>query len=976
MRLHQLQAEYDEVLRQESNFRHNVSMREQAERAEAVRLYKEQQLDEEEKKWQRLEANAEPYRPKPTPYGGPPIELSKITPGGYNIKGTRKPPLQGRIEVSNYPKSWRDIRTGASRKSTSLETSTEQRLAELKVDYDTVIAKLASAGEQLLDQMGVEPRKTGSPTPQQKAQELWPLINRAEKDIKETSDPFIESALQKRIKRAYKFVGQSVEERSAEVKALENEANAAYEAYRKEAKTLVGKVSQDIHHVKVGSHKVNIRQKVNIEYEYHRPSQELKIREAEARIKGTAPQQEDFTPAGIKAAIEERYQGSDKDQVLKILNARNGAKLVAVIGAAAAAYAGGQNKAEAAEPISPEVVGQIVGTMAKSGLRENTWTEGIVKRITGNQMTSDVLRNKGFDAESRAFGIKRDIYLTNRSNERMYSREMTDQEQEATRRMSPDKIRNTPLLKGWTQQERNKAASLRQLDLNYEKELDKELARLEKLGINDVGLKSVGGKNRFYRFAKIDKEQLTGPINLSPRDGIVPTVARRLTGGIVTSLFLGNARTASLHIAETVVTLGSQYQFATTKALTGLAGQSVYREYCIANSPTGQFQKILEGTAKDKFEWQKKIDQAISGPINKAIKSLPGGEALHATISMKLPESGKLGIAATITAQHYADKFKYPGGATAFMQDSINSAKYGTPIPQAKKLLYAKVALNAFVASNERMGLLPDGPIKELTMFQRHAALSPFYPLLRAQTVQARFLAGLMDDIIRAARTGDKEALAQGIKTFILAQILITVITGHNVLPGYIWAALEGVDNATAGNTDRVEALKDALDNVTPGHYMISEFGPKWIPALRMPEILPGQAVQNVAHGLAFKSGRVLALAGVNAAAMAILPSIGPTGTSNLLYIGERLYDGFRGTEEYKKYGEFAIADTIMNRPWPQRLVKKDIDFDIGQGVLHSMLRVENPDEVAANREAERQGGVNLGKDFAKIGNNISNFHW
>jgi hypothetical protein len=916
-------------------------------------------------------------------YGGPETQLNLGFPHTEEVHGEIIKPQAKSLEeqMRNFfpEESWRERRNNEARPATEEENAQLQPLAKSKTKLDRLTAKLAGAIEQLEKRLGMEPKATRRIRPElDRVRQAF--VKKYGAVVTKETPSYLEATMAPghQFPKEHTFADENVLSQMNETKKLVEDVKKAEGEYKAEKKKLEGKLSENDMIQVMTPDEEGKERAVNIQNRKQAapgsikfPTEELQRQYTEL-IKMLEEMSGPYykrTAETFRAAInKELKNGHQTLEYLKKQGAldwfndiskANQAKLILAIGLTASAYLN-QEKAEAGEEVPPTLVQKVLTGLAKIRWKES---EGFrpVSRVTGSQLTSDIIRS-GFDKDSRVFARKRDAYLAALRRSLSGLADLTEEQEEATRKMKPDEIMKTPVLKGWTSMQRQKLALVTRQNTDYLKLLTAEIERLKKLGAKNKGLESIAGKNRYARALKIDKEDMTN--SKVSEGGFFNEAVAKISGNLVGGISWGNYRMSTLHIAEAAVAFGSRHPKASVQALHGLATNSVYRDFAIANSPPGFFQRVLEG--QDKWGWQKKIDSMINGHIDKAIKSLPGGQVLYDTLSAQLPERAKLGLGATITAVHNAET--YPGGPTQYMKDWLANAKNNTPIPPQRQPMFAKVEIENFIEENKAIMFMPNGPIQERTMFQRHGALlKTLTPFLRAIVQQTRFFSGLIDDGIEAAATGNKEKLADSIKAILLGHVMIGGIAGSHVLPNYVWSLLESIDK------DDTEKLRSAIDDgqrVMSGGYQIQDFTVKWFPYMNIHGMLLQEIVEGELKNFNPKDKRAVINFVVNGLTIGIIGRIGPEGTMNLAYMWERLRQGMAGFEDYKKYDQNVLMQKVMGRPFATKLAEKKLPFDVLQAWLHSIAKGENVAEQKVNKQAEQKGQKQFNKDIAKIGKN------
>jgi len=839
-----------------------------------------------------------------------------------------KPTLKGKVEKKEaVPSSWREYRDIAAMPADADLARALKPLAEAKVDLDQAAARLEGALREFDPKLITRPYKTKIIRPED-YKKLADYMETHGVTRGKLAKPTVETTLSEgdQFVPVYKFQTNNPEQEIKDLTQKFLQARLKYAA----AKAKAGKQLPLNHTVSVTvkDEAGNVRT-VNIKNrQYTAPGglvyPNAKIKKAVQQLRGSLTQSysrpfwekfDNFIHNGLQASqklspeLKAWFDKLPKDTQAKII--------VAFALTAATMYASNE-KAEAAP--SPKIFGTVIRALVKGGV-EATHDPRIVSRITLTQLTTDILRQYG-----PKFSKLRDGYM--------------------------EKL--TRLLVGSEEQTAlgaRKRETIEQLDKNYKKALQGEIERVE----------AAGGKgSRYWRALHFDLQDLGG-VNSPLNEG---HWMDKITGSIWHSLALGNYRMASMHGGEALVAYAGKHPIATKQAIQGLMTNPVYREYAILNSPKGMFQLFLE--KGERFEFQKKLDKLINEPIDNAIKRIVGQKGYDVLSAMGV-ERLKLGFGSVITAEHNAAN--YPGGPQQFMTDWMASAKQGTNVPIARRVEFAKVSTQNFVDENKAIMRLPDGKIQERTFYQRHGELvKAAYPALRAINQQTRFFASLLDDAIAAARSGDREKLAQSIGAIILGHFIVAGIAGSHVIPGYVWGVMESIDRP---DTDRLREAIDDAQHMLAGGYQVQDFGIKYFPYMRVPNMLAASVYARALKGAASpKDKQQIVRSVIDALAGVVISRIGPEGTMNLDYLLERLQTGMKGIEDYKRYNEYPLMDIALNRPYARKTASGKIDYDIEEGLLHWLLKIENPQEQKIVKKGEQKSQVYLKKDIAKIQHN------
>lgn len=909
-------------------------------------------------------------------------DASKIT-----ITTSPVPPRQaveGKVEEISFPdQSWRERRQAQARPATAQESPLLKRLGRLKILEDEAHGKLQGALKEIYRELKLEaPTKKGHIEPQYRD-----IVTKVAKDLGGTPEnrtAYIEATLAPgdQTPQYYEFKKQGLRGHIEELKELDSkykEAKGNYDRFKDNreerfTETLpVNETAQvQITDGKGKTYSVNVKRVWRpTKYEFPDAKSKVQYEATKQYYENLSSGYPELTTSAFKKVIVDaanKGQLPDIDYLaktgsldwLKKLDKDTKTKLLLAIGLAASAYLGAEQEANAAPP--PNLFGKVINSLAKGGWKPWMGSRPIT-RITQLEVTSDMIR-KGFDVQSKMFALKRTNYLADLTRALVGSREMNEVEKQATQGLQPYELRHTPALTGWTQMERNKAGDIAELNKKYKQEVTDERERLRSLGVEP---KHYGAAQRYARGVEIDAHDMGVYLEKNPM-GNSSEGLDKITGEIMMSEFLGNTRVAALHMGEAVVASASKFPKAFGQAIHGLSTNPVYREYALANSPKGFFQQTLE--RQNTFEWRKKVSAAINEPIDKAIKSMPHGEIIYQALSAQLPERGKLGFNSVVIAQEVAKD--YPGGPEMYMRRWLANAKNRTPIPQNEQLVFAKTALKAAIEENIATAKLPEGPIKERTVFQRNKALGFFFPYTRGKVIQSRFFTSLADDFLHALSIGDKEAALHSAKALMTASLLVGAVSGSAAVPGYIWGAFEQIDQVMYGTTKDVEAMKENIDKLqgsVTGGYQMREFGIAGLAFTRLPTPALESMWDRLIRDANPKSKMDIVRGLFDFVTVSFLSRVGPIGTLNIDYFLERLVKGIKGSEQFRQYESSlpgTLMDQIQRRPFGTKLIDKKLPFDIGQGISHGLLNIQNRDEVKAIQQAEKKSSANWRKDTQK----------
>jgi hypothetical protein len=919
--------------------------------------------------------------PGPTNAGA---DLTGIEP--HSSDYTQRTQLEGKVEqlVDDKSQSWRDRRQAQARPATPNEKKLLENLARLAAARDKVAGKLAAASEQIERRLGLKPTARNSYIRPDLDDIRIAFIKEHGLTPKGKKDLYIEATLSREsmYPREFEFKNTSMLPKMKELEDLIEEyrlADANYER-AKEGLTKVlpinDTIAVEIKDTKGSPRVVHIRNREQATG-YDGSSELLKqYNELKLKLSAESGPYYDRTPEILQTLInKELKQGNatllylkDKGALswLKSLAPKDQAKLILGISLTAAAMTANDQKAEAAPP--PNIIGKSLVKLAKLGW-EHAMGVRVAARVTATETSGDIIR-RGYDATSRAFARnKRDAYLADMRVITSGAKELTEAEKEAVKNMSRADIMRTPALQGWTQIQRTKLADSVNKNLQYGKELQAEMARVQQSFANKkVPKYTLMGKSRYYRMLQHDLEDLgLQPGSLSPKK-MLTGLAGDLFGSANTAYFWGNYRTAVFHLAEMMVAYASKHLLATREAVQGIITDPVFRKFCIANSPKGMFQRVLEG--QEKFPWQKKVDEWINVPFDNAVKKLVGQTGYDA-LSAQLPERAKLGLGATITAVHNART--YPGGARAYMQDWIALAEQNKPVPQARQAQFAKIGVQNFIDDNKAIMFMPEVPISDRTVFQRHDLTKPFYPYLRAIVQQTRFFSTLVDDMMHAKTP---EELGTALRTFLMGTVMVWSVTGNGVLPSWFWNVMSIADKQANGSTANVDTFRDAVDDyqkLLTGGIQMRDFGVKWFPYLsHEPKYWLTQFIERDVHALSFKDKQEIGKAVINTVAVLTINRVTFQGTQNLEYLRELVMKGIHGSEDYKRYNENWIMNKVLGRPFTGKVAEdKKAEYNLPTALAQWLFKIQTPAEGKVIKQGEKVETKQFIKDATTIGRNI-----
>lgn len=260
----------------------------------------------------------------------------------------------------------------------------------------------------------------------------------------------------------------------------------------------------------------------------------------------------------------------------------------------------------------------------------------------------------------------------------------------------------------------------------------------------------------------------------------------------------------------------------------------------------------------------------------------------------------------------------YPGGVNAFMKDWIGSVK-GRPVAASRQKAFEKATVDFFIKRNQQTMWMPEGPLKERTMFGRHGFLRPAFPFLRSITQQSRVLAGFVDDGIEAVAKGDKRAAAQAAARLAGASVLVSFSAGHYTLPEPVWQLFDSV------NPEASEQLKEKMEWLREHNLAFGrrdkELGPKPVPWIQGGNLFIASTAKNVvetAHDWQNIEGRHDPKAAVRASAqllsMLLIDNVAHVeGLNNLSKLFSRMHEGFAGERKLSVYPDTTLPEKIVN---------------------------------------------------------------
>lgn len=914
--------------------------------------------------------------PGPTNAG---TDLSGLEPSKADYSQSTK--LEAKVDqlVDDKSRSWRERREAQARPPTPSEKPLLEPVANLAAIRDKAAGRLAGAIEQVERRLGLKPTARNSYIRPDLDDIRIAFIKEHGLVPKGMKKPYIEATLSRETMypREYEFKATSMLPKMKELEKLIEEYRLADKNYENsklgltEQLPLNHTIAIEVRDSKGSPRVVNIRNREQATG--YTGELEKQYKELVAKLSAESGPYYDRTPEVLQTLINKELKSGNatlaylRDKgALSWFNSQSNqdkAKLVLAISLTASAMMANQQQAQAAPP--PNIIGKTLVKLAKTGW-EHAQGVRVVARVTASQVTSDVIR-EGFDTASRTFAGKRDAYLAALRPVLSGSKELTAAEEEVIKGMKRPDIMRTPVLKGWTSMQRTKLADAMAAHEKYTKDLQSEIARVESLAPKGKTPFGVAGKERYYRMLYHDLQDLGATPGAPTPQHWLNSAYSKLFGSANTSYFWGNYRTAVFHLAEMAVAYAASHPVATTEALTNLIKDPVYRKFCIANSPKGMFQRVLEG--QEKLPIQVQVDKWINEPFDKFIKAHVGEVGFDA-LSAQLPERAKLGIGATITAVHNART--YPGGPKAYMQDWLNLAEKNQQVPPAKQAQFVKIGVQNLIDDNKAIMFLPEGPIVERTVFQRHDLTKPFYPYLRAVVQQTRFFSALIDDMMHAKTTAE---LGTALRTFLMGTVMVWAVTGSGALPNWLWNVMEVADKQANGNTKNVDKFRDAVDDsqkFLTGGIQMRDFGVKWFPYLaHEPKYWLGQFVDRDIRQLSFKDKQEVVKAVINSVAVMTINRIGFQGTQNLEYLRELVMKGISGSEDYKRYNENWIMNKVMGRPFTGKIAEGKLKYDLPMALTQWLLKIQTKGEGEVIAKGEKKESKQFLKDVATIGHNI-----
>jgi hypothetical protein len=851
------------------------------------------------------------------------------------------PILKGKIEKREaLPATWREPREEAAKPAPGELAGALKPVAQAKDALDRAAAKLEGALREIDPALITRPYKTNKYISPENYHKLAMYMREKGIVVKEKQEPVVEStmATADQYLPIYKFRTNNPEQEIKELTEDFLKARFKYQNIKQKAAKYLAineTYSVNIKDAEGNTRTINIKHRQfakpgGYEFPGGTPQEKLEAQSAFNEFKAQLQQThsrtfvEKFDGFKNKALQASQKLSPELKTWFKGLPSSTQAKIIIGFALAATALYGNEQQAEAAPNFS-----SVISKLAKGGFKEWMGSRPITHALQA-EFTSDMIR-KG----NKAFSDIRTAYLS--------------------------KLKRANVRGDTAEQERLHDA--------YRGFLKKEIAKLDAAGIKGTHR---GAQQRYRRALDIDAQDMGLNIGYSPL-GAHSEGLDKLTGEVMQSIFLGNTRVAALHVGEAIVASASKYPKAFAQIIANLK-DPVYRRFIEKNSPKGMFQQFLEG--QKGFGYREAINKAINEPIDNTIKKYLG-EGIYQTLSAQLPERAKLGFNSAVIAQDLAKD--YPGGPRQYMSDWLANAEHSTPIPEPRKLAFAKTALKATTEENIAVANMPEGLLKERSALQRNQAFAFIFPYTRGALQQTRFFASLADDFLAAVASGDKEATLHAMKGLIIGSLLVGSVAGSSAVPAYIWASLEQIDRAAYGTTDDVNALKDIIDNAqkhVAGGYQMQKFGVKGFAVTEMPQIaIKGvwdQAIRELGHP---KNKEDLGKAVAYTATVAFLSRIGPMGLINASYMAERIKDGLEGERRFRRYEQSPagqIVNTLLGRPYAPKLVDKRIPYNLREGLSHALLDIENPEEVKATREAQIKSEKNWRRDIGKLQRNYS----
>ena len=951
-------------------------------------------------------------------------------PGMVPIKATPVPPseiAEDHIEkILDPDKSYRAMRDVAARPATAEEKPLAEGLLCNKINMETAESKWRGGQAEFYRLTGVSPMKLRKSLDPKYALEM--------KKIHEASgtphrlDMSVETTIstaskQEHFPDTHVFKATTLCGIARELGELEGEflkAESTYKTFktRNEAKIIKTfpaneTISTTVNDKEMGPITGTVRYRWQPDYYiYKTPEIEQSVQAAfDERLAKSTPHailnsatfretMEQVLNQGKNVQIRGLFKSGALDWFNKLPTATK-SKVIIAIGATASAYLGNQQGAEAAPP--PGLVGKVVKDLYKNGWKE-FMGYGVVVRTTKLDMTTDMHRAfASIDPQAQKFWYDRMSYVNAVDMANVGARVMTDAEKQLTAGMHPYQIRDSKSqiitladgktqrlepdpLAGWTPIEKEKAGDIKWLNAQYKKRVGERLKELQTTGVKP-GHFAIA--NRGARAVQIDAYDmgidLKGAKPLGPDVGIV----NMLTGQIMKALFWGNYRSMLFHVLEATMATMSKYPGATARVVNKMKPGSTYWKFALANSPHGFFQQLLE--SQPGIPLADKIDKALNGPIDEFIKKMAGKLALTGTketqakvgnvaydiLSAQGAERAKLGLNATVIAEELAKDYSH-GGAEGYMKDWLNKAVEGIDPPADREMEFSKIGLECTIEKNMATGSLPDGPLKERGVFQRTKLFTLFVAYKRAKNQQSRFVASCLDDALAAFARGDHGGCCRALRAFFVANIMVYGVAGSAAVPPYVWSVLSNIERVTNHDrTDTVQRAKDILDEGQKhvlGGYQMSEAGLSGFALTDMPR----GAVSGVVGELHFPPRSIDDA--VNMAAdviMGLLPKITFSGTLNMKYTLETLYQGHTGHENFRQYEE-GIANQMaaLGAHKPLKLVERRLALNQAQGALKILAKVETPDEVKVRKEAERKSERNYPGNVRQTMWNLHHLKW
>lgn len=940
------------------------------------------------------------YDDKPTKEAK--IEVNVTPPDPHTPAKQEK--IEKKVESMSFfdpDESWRAARDNNARPATAQEAPLARKFARLRTELDAAAAPLKGAIAKFYKELGEQAPQHRRQLDPSKAAELTKyakeLGGTPKKNVAQLDSAM---AVKSKFPEAYDFKSTTLEGKMKEIEKLHAEWQARrtiYDGWKTRNEEAVNEtfplnqtIQIGIKTQEHGDRVINMRRVWRpSEYEFA-PADEPKYQAKIEELQKQSQLYPDFNFPAFKAVMNAVANSGKNIKVegladsgalnwLQRLPKGTQAKIMLAIGLTAAAYLHDDDPAEAAPTaaIATRVAKKTLIQLFKQG-----WVEALgsrpITRIFQLELTTDMINNAP-DAAGKAFANVRAKYMSDLKRANVGFREMTEEEHEATKDLEPWQIRRPWTIPGtnrwktlaannkWTKVETAKAGDLIQLNAEYKAAIRAERKRLESLKIAPG---HIGTAARYARGVDIDASDMGVDVGYKPL-GPSAEAVHMLTGEVMKSTFLGNARVAVLHMHEMLMVTASKNPAALAVALHGLAKSKTYRDFAIANSPKGFFQQMLEEEKKygGLLGIRQKIGHMINDPIDHLIKRVIGDVGYEA-VSMQLGERGKLGLNGLVQA--IANAKDYPGGPETYMKDWLDNANERKPVPPQRELEFAKTALNIQMEEYKNTGNLPEGPIKERTVFQRTEAFTIVIAYTRGKIQQSRFLASLLDDALQAAGRGDKTALAKALGAFLTANIVIFAAAGSAAVPAFIWGILEGLDRLFQGTNDDIDNLKNILDqgqkNVGPG-YQMRELGPSGFAETNLPTGAAMGYYGQVIRDMHPKTRMDIAKAVADTVTMLFTSKIGPTGNANTMYILERIRRGVEGSEKFSTW----IKDMpgALAAGWAQKPLmtgSKKLPYNFGTAALQSLSPTQTPDEIEQIQKGERQAGKDYQKNIKAVG--------